>query len=78
MEFTLEDVGPEYVKQDPHVRVALEEGDKPGYFHIHATSNGLWPLEAMKILYAGLDIVAEELNDEEREELSRWLAENGD
>lgn len=78
MDFTLEDVGSEYMKQDAHVRVALERGPSPNEYHVHATSYDLGPLEAMKTLYIGLEIVGEDLSDEEKEELSAWLAGYGD
>lgn len=78
MEFTLEDVGKEFMHQEPNVHIALERTKVANQYHIHATSYDLGPLEAMKTLYIGLDIVGEELSDDEKEELSEWLAGYGD
>lgn len=79
MELSLENVGEEYLRQDPFVRVILEPSDEnPDYLVPHLTTNGVWPLEAVKLLYSGIYMLGEELSSEDREELDAWLAEDGD
>lgn len=76
MEFSLENVGEEYVRQDPFVRVKLSPADdEPSVLVPHLTTNGVWPLEAMKLLYAGIAMLEEDLDDEDREALAAWLSD---
>lgn len=78
MNLELEDVGPEYIKQPPFVRVMLEDADEPGFQVPRLTTNNLWPVEAIKMLYVGIDMLEGDLNAEDREEIAEWLAEWGE
>lgn len=79
MNLELQDVGPEYLKQPPFARVMWEDvEDQPGHQIPHLTTNALWPVEAIKTFYIGINMLEEELDDSEREELDEWIAQNRD
>lgn len=79
MELSLETVSTDYLKQDPFVRVTLEPSDDDANRLVpHLTTNGVWPIEAVKLLYSGIFMLGEELSDEEVEELDSWLTEDGE
>lgn len=79
MELSLENVGEEYRRQPPFVRMMLEDVENdPGAAIPRLTTNNLYPLEAVQLLYMAIEMLEGDLSEEDKEELSEWLAGDGD
>lgn len=68
MEFTLEDVSEDFVKQDPYIKVSI---DHTGQLEINA--RGECRVHYITMLARAMDCLVEELDDDEQEELDAWL-----